>query len=82
MIDSKGLIPESSYLMKAQQTENTMQDEIALLTLKLANAKDALYFAKLDHEREMAELKVQQANDQAHIVECHKEIIKLRGATS
>ena len=54
-----------------------MEDQITLLKLQLANAKDALYFAKLDHEREIAELKVQQANDQAHIVDCHKEISKL-----
>jgi hypothetical protein len=56
-----------------------MQDQIALLTLQLANAKDALYFAELDHKREIAELKVQQANDQAHIVECMKTINKLLG---
>jgi hypothetical protein len=57
--------------------ENDMEQEITLLKLQLANAKDALYFAKRDHEREIAELKVQQANDQAHIVECHKTITKL-----
>jgi hypothetical protein len=54
-----------------------MEQEITLLTLKLMNAKDELYFAKRDHEREIAELKVQQANDQAHIVECMKTINKL-----
>ena len=54
-----------------------MEDQITLLTLQLANAKDALYFAKRDHEREIAELKVQQANDRAHIVECMKTINKL-----
>jgi hypothetical protein len=54
-----------------------MNDEITLLKLQLSNAKSELYFAKLDHEREIAELKVQQANDQAHIVDCHKEIVKL-----
>ena len=56
-----------------------MDHEIALLKLKLANARDALYFAKVDHEREVAELQVQRANDQAHIVECHKTISKLLG---
>ena len=56
-----------------------MEDQITLLKLQLANAKDALYFAKLDHEREIAELKVQQANDQAHIVDCHQESSKLLG---
>lgn len=54
-----------------------MDDQIALLKLQLSNAKDALYFAKLDHEREIAELKVKQANDQAHITECYKTINKL-----
>ena len=54
-------------------------EDITLLTLQLANARDALYFAKLDHEREIAELKLQQANDRAHIVECHKTISKLLG---
>jgi hypothetical protein len=54
-----------------------MDDQIALLKLQLSNAKDALYFAELDHEREIAELKVQQANDQAHITECYKTINKL-----
>jgi hypothetical protein len=62
--------------------ENEMEEQIALLTLKLANAKDALYFAELDHKREIAELKVQQANDQAHIADCHTLIIELKGATS
>jgi hypothetical protein len=56
-----------------------MEQQIALLTLQLMNAKDALYFEKLDHEREIAALKVQQANDQAHIVECMKTISKLLG---
>ena len=56
-----------------------MEDQITLLKLQLANAKDELYFTKLDHEREIAELKVQQANDRAHIVDCHKTISKLLG---
>jgi hypothetical protein len=56
-----------------------MEQEITLLKLKLMNAKDELYFAKLDHEREIAELRVQQANDQAHIFECHKTISELLG---
>jgi hypothetical protein len=56
-----------------------MEQEIALLKLQLANTRDALYFAKRDHEREVAELQVQRANDEAHIVECHKTISKLLG---
>ena len=54
-----------------------IENEIAELKLQLANARDALYFAKVDHEREIAELKVKQANDQAHITECYKTINKL-----
>jgi hypothetical protein len=54
-----------------------MEQEITLLTLKLMNAKDALYFAKRDHEREIAELKAQWEKDQSHITECHKTISKL-----
>ena len=54
-----------------------MENEIAELKLQLAHARDALYFAKRDHKRELAELKVQQANDEAHIVECYKTINKL-----
>ena len=54
-----------------------MENEIAVLKLQLANTRDALYFAKRDHEREIAELQVQRANDEAHIVECHKTISKL-----
>jgi adenylate kinase len=56
-----------------------MENEITLLKLQLANTRDALYFAKRDHEREIAELQVQRANDEAHIVECHKTISKLKG---
>jgi adenylate kinase len=56
-----------------------MENEIAVLKLQLANTRDALYFAKRDHEREIAELQVQRANDEAHIVECHKTISKLLG---
>ena len=56
-----------------------MDQEIALLKLQLATTRDALYFAKRDHEREIAELQVQRANDEAHIVECHKTISKLLG---
>ena len=56
------------------------EQEITLMKLQLINAKDALYFAKLDHERELAELKLLKANDEAHIVECHKTIAKLLGA--
>ena len=56
-----------------------MEQEITLLKLQLANTRDALYFAKKDHEREIAELHVQRANDQAHIFECHKTISELLG---
>ena len=55
-----------------------MEQEIALLKLQLANTRDALYFAKRDHEREIAELQRQRANDEAHIADCHKTISKLK----
>ena len=56
-----------------------MENEIAVLKLQLANTRDALYFVKRDHGREIAELHKQRANDEAHIVECHKTISKLLG---
>ena len=53
------------------------EQEITLMKLQLINARDALYFAKLDHERAMAELKIEKANDEAHIVELRKTVRKL-----
>ena len=56
-----------------------MENEIAELKLQLAHARDALYFAKRDHKRELAELQALWANDQAHIADCHTLIIELKG---
>ena len=56
-----------------------MENEIAVLKLQLANTRDALYFAKRDHDREIAELHKQRANDEAHIADCHTLIIELKG---
>lgn len=53
------------------------EQDITLMKLQLMNAKDALYFAKVDHEREMAELKNLKANDEAHIVELRNTVRKL-----
>ena len=43
------------------------EQEITLLQMQLANAKDALYFAKLDHERELETFREKAKRDAEHI---------------
>ncbi len=56
-----------------------MNDEMAELKIQLSNARNALYFAKRDHEREVQMMQRLKANDEAFIEDLKVIIRELKG---